>query len=78
MTHTLNGAELPPMTLDMYLDGSKVYATTGGSKTGRLLNLTAVSTTTGSSFYTANKFGTAQPFDIRGPYVTVCAHVRAG
>lgn len=66
------------MNLDILLDGSRIYGVEGGGNSGRLVSLSKVSTTTGSSRYTASKSGAAQPFDIRGPYITCCAHVRAG
>ena len=78
VAHALTTAELPAMNLDILLDGSRIYGVEGGGNSGRLVSLSKVSTTTGSSRYTASKSGAAQPFDIRGPYITCCAHVRAG
>ena len=66
------------MTMAVSLDGSLIFGTEGGGGSGRLVSLSKVSTAVGSSRYVASKTGTAQPFDLRGPYITVCAHVRAG
>ena len=74
---TLTAEQIPPMSIDLKLDGQLIYGTEGGTGTGRLTSISKVSTSSGSSKYVAQKSTPASPIDILGPYIKMCAHIRA-
>lgn len=74
---TLTAEQIPPMSIDLKLDGQLIYGTEGGTGTGRLTSISKVSTPSGSSKYVAHKSTAASPIDILGPYIKMCAHIRA-
>lgn len=74
---TLTAEQIPPISMDIKLDGQRIYGTEGGTGTGRLTSISKVSTSSGSSKYVAHKSTVASPIDILGPYIKICAHIRA-